>query len=35
MDHKNECITQFNQPATDIDRIFLYAKDPYKSNFSI
>ena len=30
---KNKCIIGFNRKPTDIDKIYLYAKDPYEAKY--
>ena len=32
---KNKCIIEFNKQSADIDKIYLYAKDPYEKNINI
>ena len=30
---KNKCIIKFNKQSADIDKIYLYPKDPYKAKY--
>ena len=30
---KSKCILEFNKQSTDIDRIYLFAKDPYEAKY--